>query len=151
MNFNIIFFNYYARQTIYKKLSFQNSFFYFWSYVLKTNLIYIHSCFHFNISLQFSLVTFLKAFCSIAQEGFGFLKMLVNLAQYRVTVGIFNNHQIIKSLYYEASLYLGMSNNLSNYGCRCSSQRFYFCYSILFLSKGNILKITTNLCCFFCS
>ena len=34
--------------------------------------------------------------------------MPVNLAQYRVTVGIFNNRQIIVSLHYEASLYSGM-------------------------------------------
>ena len=53
---------------------------------------YLHPYFRFNISVQFLLVTFLKGFCLIAQECFGslFLKMPVNLAQYRVTVGIFN-------------------------------------------------------------
>ena len=45
-----------------------------------------------------------------------FLKMPVNLAQYRVTDGIFNNHQIIVSLHYGESLYLNMSNNLLKYG-----------------------------------
>ena len=84
---------------------------------------YLCSSFCFNISLQFLLATILKGFCLIAQEGFGFLilKMPVNFALYRVTVGIFNNRQIIISLHYEASLYSGMSNNLFNYGSGYSS------------------------------
>ena len=67
---------------------------------------YLHSSFCFNISLQYLLATFLKGFCLIAQEDFGFLflKMPVNLAEYRVTVGIFNIRQIIISLHFEESL-----------------------------------------------
>ena len=34
---------------------------------------YLHSYFFCNIPLQFSLVTFLKGFCLINQEGFGCL------------------------------------------------------------------------------
>ena len=34
---------------------------------------YLHSSFCFNISLKFLLATFLKGFCLISQEGFGFL------------------------------------------------------------------------------
>ena len=77
--------------------------------------------------------------------------MLVNLTQYRVKVGTFNNRQIIISLHYEGSLYLGMSNNLSNYGSSYFLLMFYFFFYVLFLSKGNVLKITTNIitqhCC----
>ena len=75
-----------------------------------------------------------------------FLKMSVNLAQYRVTVGIFNNRQIIISLHYEASLYSGMSNNSFNYGSGYSSLIFFFFFCALFLSKGNVLKITAKFC-----
>ena len=72
--------------------------------------------------------------------------MPVNLAQYRVTVGIFNNRQIIISLHYEASLYSGMSKNFFNYGSGYSSLIFFFFFCTLFLSKGNVLKITAKFC-----
>ena len=73
--------------------------------------------------------------------------MPVNLAQYRVTVGIFNNCQIFISLHYEASFYSGMSNNLFNYGCGYSSLIFLFFFYTLFLSKkSNVLKITAKFC-----
>ena len=109
---------------------------------------YLYSSFCFNISSQFLLTAIRKGFCLIAQEGFGslILKMPVNLAQYRVTVGIFNNRQIIISLHYEASLYSGMSNNSFNYGSGYSSLIFFFFFCALFLSKGNILKITAKFC-----
>ena len=71
-----------------------------------------------------------------------FLKMPVNLAQYRVTVGVFNN---AKSVHYEASLYSGMSNNLSNYCSSYSSLKVFF-HFVLFLSKGNVFKIITKFC-----
>ena len=38
-----------------------------------------------------------------------------------------------------------MSNNLSNYGSSYSSLRFYSFFYVLFLSKGNVLRITTKL------
>ena len=71
---------------------------------------YLYSSFCFNISLQFLSATILKGFCYLLKRVLvlWFLKMPVNLAQYRVTVGIFNNRQIIVSLHYEASLYSGM-------------------------------------------
>ena len=78
-----------------------------------------------------------------------FFKMPVNLSQYRVRVGIFSNRQIIISLYHEISLYLDMSNNLSNYGSSYSSLIFCFIFYILFLSKGNALIITTKFCAAF--
>ena len=58
---------------------------------LNESYLYRYCC--FNILLQFLLVAFLKGFCLTTQEGFGswFLKMSVNLAQYRVTGGIFIN------------------------------------------------------------
>ena len=68
--------------------------------------------------------------------------MPVNLAQYRVTVGVFNN---AKSVHYEASLYSGMSNNLSNYCSSYSSLKVFF-HFVLFLSKGNVFKIITKFC-----
>ena len=77
---------------------------------------------------------------------FCFLKMPVNLTQYRVTVGIFNNRQINMSSHYARSLYLGMSNNWSNYGSSYSPLVFYFFFYVLFLSKGNVLKITRKFC-----
>ena len=75
-----------------------------------------------------------------------FLKMQVNLTRYRVTVGIFNRLQIIISLHYETSLYLGMSNNLPNYGSCYSSLILYFFLYVSFLPKGNVLKITIKFC-----
>ena len=59
---------------------------------------------------------------------------------------ILNNHQIIISLHYEASLHSGMSNNLSSYGSSHSSLIFYFFLYVLFLSKGNVLEITIIFC-----
>ena len=73
-----------------------------------------------------------------------FLKMPVNLARYRVTGGNFNYRQFIVSLHYEAPLYSGMSNSFSNQGSNNSSLIFYFFFYILFLSKGNFLKIITK-------
>ena len=109
---------------------------------------YLHSYFCFNISVEFLLILFLKGFCLIAQESFGcFLKMPINLAHYRVTVGIFNNCEIIISLHYEGSLYLVTSNNLSNYGSYSySSLIVYFFFYVLCLSNGNVQKITIKFC-----
>ena len=42
-----------------------------------------------------------------------------------------------------------MSNNLPNYGSSYSSLIFYFSFYVLFLSKGNVLKITTKFCVLF--
>ena len=39
-----------------------------------------------------------------------------------------------------------MSNNSSNYGSSYSSLIFFFFFCALFLSKGNVLKITTKFC-----
>ena len=39
-----------------------------------------------------------------------------------------------------------MSKNLFNYGSGYSSLIFFFCCCALFLSKGNVLKITTEFC-----
>ena len=74
--------------------------------------------------------------------------MPVNLAQYRVTDEIFNNHQIIVSLHYGESLYLNMSNNLFKYGSSILyfSLIFYFFFCVLFLSKGNALEINLEFC-----
>ena len=77
---------------------------------------------------------------------FCFLKMPVNLAQYRMTVGIYTNRKIILRLHYEGSLYSGMPNNLSNYASCYASLIFYFCFYVLFLSRGTVLKITTKFC-----
>ena len=71
--------------------------------------------------------------------------MPVNLAQYRLTVGIFNNCQIIVDLCYEVSSYSDMSNDLPNYGFSFSSLIFYFFFCFLFQSKCNALKITKKL------
>ena len=112
---------------------------------------YLHSYFRFNTSLQFLLVTF---FVSMRRRVLAlyFLKMPVNLARYRVTGGNFNYRQTIVSLHYEAPLYSGMSNSFSNQGSSNSSLIFYFFFYILFLSKGNFLKIFTKFSVpFFCS
>ena len=73
-----------------------------------------------------------------------FLKMPVNLARYRMTGGNFNYRQMIVSLHYEAPLYSGMSNSFSKQGSSNSLLIFYFFFYILFLSKGNFLKIITK-------
>ena len=77
---------------------------------------------------------------------FCFLKMPVNLAQYRMTVGIYTNRKIILRLHYEGSLYSSMPNNLSNYASCYASLIFYFFFYVLFLSRGTVLKITTKFC-----
>ena len=60
-------------------------------------------------------------------------------------MGIFKTCQIIISLHYRVSLNSGLSNNMSKYVSKYSSLKFYF-FFILFLSKGNVLKITTKFC-----
>ena len=69
---------------------FMVTFAFIWQVFLLTES-YLHSFFSFNISLQFLLVTFLKGFLfNYSGEFFSlFLKVPVNLAQYRVTMGIF--------------------------------------------------------------
>ena len=71
------------------------------------------------------------------------LKMPVNLVQCRGIMEILNKRQIMISLYYEALLYLGMSNNLSNYRSSYSSLIFFLFICALFLSNR---KITTKFC-----
>ena len=72
--------------------------------------------------------------------------MHLNLPQYRLTMRVFNNRQIIIISHYEASLYSRISNNLCNYCCSYSLYIFHFFFCVLFPSKGNVLKITTKLC-----
>ena len=69
---------------------FMVTFAFIWQVFLLTES-YLHSFFSVNISLQFLLVTFLKGFLfNYSGEFFSlFLKVPVNLAQYRVTMGIF--------------------------------------------------------------
>ena len=75
-----------------------------------------------------------------------FIKMLVNLTQYSLTVVIFNNCHIIVSLHYEASFYSGISNNLFNGGSSYFSLMFYFFFYVLFLSNAKVLKSATKFC-----
>ena len=75
-----------------------------------------------------------------------FLKIPLFFAQFKVTMGISNNSQVIISLHYKVSLCSGMSNNLSNYGSSYSSLILYFFLYVLFLCKSNVLKITAKFC-----
>ena len=72
--------------------------------------------------------------------------MPVNLAQYRVTVGIFNDRKISRNLKFEEFPIWKWSNNLSKYVSICYSLLFYICLCSLFFSRDNVLKITTKFC-----
>ena len=72
--------------------------------------------------------------------------MPVNLAQYRVTVEIFNNRKISRNLKFEEFPIWKWSNNLFKYVSICYSLLFYICLYSLFLSKESVLKITTKFC-----
>ena len=73
------------------------------SSIIKFNLI---SYVSFSILLMFKPLTFLKGFYLLVFSlsrvpDLYFLKMPVNLAQYRVTAGIFNNRKISRNLKFE--------------------------------------------------
>ena len=72
--------------------------------------------------------------------------MSVNLAQYRVTVGILNNREISRNLRFEEFPIWKWSRNFLKYASNCSSLLFYICPSSLFLYRENVLKITTKFC-----
>ena len=58
--------------------------------------------------------------------------MHVNLAQYRVIVGIFNNQKISRNLRFEEFPTWKWLNNLFEYVSICSSLQFYICLCSLF-------------------
>ena len=72
--------------------------------------------------------------------------MPVNLAQYRVTVGIFNNRKISRKLKFEEFPIWKWSNNLFKYVSICYSLLFYICLCSLFFSRDSVLKITIKFC-----
>ena len=75
-----------------------------------------------------------------------FLRISVNLARHRVTVGIFNNHKISKSLTFKMFSIWKWSNNLFKYVSIFSSLLLYICLCSLFLSRESVLKITIKFC-----
>ena len=72
--------------------------------------------------------------------------MPVNLAQYRVTVGIFNNRKISRKSKFEKFLIWKWSNNLFKYVSVCYSLLFYICLCSQFFSRDSVLKITIKFC-----
>ena len=72
--------------------------------------------------------------------------MPINLAQYRVTVGISNYRKISSNLKFEEFPIWKWSNNVFKYVSICSSLLFYICLCSLFLSMKRVLKITTKFC-----
>ena len=75
--------------------------------------------------------------------------MSVNLAQYRVTVGIFNNRKTNEKLKLEDFPIWKWSNSLFKYDSTCYSLRIYINFCALFLSKGSVLEFTIKLCILF--
>ena len=115
------------------------------SFFIKFSLI---SYVSLSILLMFKLLTLLKGFCLpvFAQEGSNsdlkFSRMPGNLAQYRVTVGIFNNQEISRNLKFEEFPIWKWSNNLFKYVSICSLLLFYIFLCSLCLSKESVLKST---------
>ena len=72
--------------------------------------------------------------------------MPVNLAQYRVTVGIFNNQKISRKLKFVDFPIWKWSKNLLKYVSVCYSLLFYICLCYLFFSRDSVLKITLKFC-----
>lgn len=75
--------------------------------------------------------------------------MSVDLAQYRVTVAIFNNRKTNEKLKLEDFPIWKWSNNFFKYDSTCSSLRIYINFCALFLSKGSVLEFTIKLCILF--
>ena len=74
-----------------------------------------------------------------------FLKMPVNVVQYRVTVGIFNNQKLIINLRFELPSCSTLSNNLPNYDPNYSSLLLYIFLIVFLFSKCYVSKISTKL------
>ena len=72
--------------------------------------------------------------------------MPVNLAQYRVTAGVFNNRKISRNLKFEEFPIGKWSNNLFKYVSICYSLLFYICLCSLLFSRDGVSKITTKFC-----
>ena len=72
--------------------------------------------------------------------------MPINLAQYRVTVGIFNNQNISRNLKFEEFPIWKCSNNLFEYFPICYSLLFYIFLCFLFIPRDSVLKITAKFC-----
>ena len=72
--------------------------------------------------------------------------MPVNLAQYRVTAGIFNKRKTSRNLKFEGFPIWKRSSNLFKYGSICYSLLFYIFLCSLILSRESALKITTKFC-----
>ena len=72
--------------------------------------------------------------------------MPVNLAQYRVTVGIFNNRKISRKLKFEEFPIWKWSNNLFKYVSVCYSLLFYICLCSLLFVRSSVLKINLKFC-----
>ena len=70
----------------------------------------------------------------------------VNLAQYRVTVRIFNNRKISRNLKFEEFPIWKWSNNLLKYVSICYSLLFYICLCYPFFCRDSVLNIITKLC-----
>ena len=74
-----------------------------------------------------------------------FLKMPVNAVQYRMTVGIFNDQNLIINLRFELLSCSKLSNNFPNYDPNYISLLFYI-FPIAFpFSNGYVSKISTKL------
>ena len=72
--------------------------------------------------------------------------MPVNLAQYRVTVGIFYNRKISRNLKFEEFPIWKWSNNLFKYVSVCYSLLFHIFCVPCFFSWNSVLKITAKFC-----
>ena len=71
--------------------------------------------------------------------------MPVNLAQYRVTVEIFNSQKISRKFRFE-DFRIWEWSNLFKYVSVCYSLLFYICMCSLFFSRDSVLKITIEFC-----
>ena len=74
-----------------------------------------------------------------------FLKMAVNVVQYRATAGIFNNQKLIINLRFELPSCSKLSNNFPNYDPNYISLLFYIFLIAFLFSKGYVSKISTKL------
>ena len=84
-----------------------------------------------------------EGFCLIAREGYQslFLKMPVNVIQYRVTVGIFNNCTQIINLGLDLPPCSKLSNDLAEYGPTYIPLLFHIFLSVFLFSNGLFRKL----------
>ena len=106
------------------------------------------TCFDVRLMFVDAVPWSVQLFLSILLKD-SFSKILVNLIQYRGTVGISNSQHFIFNLKYKSQCLLihSHSNVLSHYTCFfCNSVLLFLFLAVFLILKLNSCKISNNLC-----